>query len=339
VVVAGAGPAGLRAAQILAEAGREVIVVERQPQVGPKTCAGGLTPKAVRELEALGLPACLGLESRASVSLDGAAPRAIDGDSAKVRTVSRCALGRLQAEWTRRAGATILTGTSISAIDLDRQQVRVGERSVRYQHLIGADGSASRVRRALGLPVSRAVFAAEFNVPRHRASELLLQSDSPRLASGYFWVFPHIDYTSVGAIAPTRLVRPRALRVHLERYAAECGIRTLPQVEAATLEVEFVGFHFGQHVHLVGDAAGVASSLTGEGIYSALITGEEVARQVIAPKYRAWKTESWFRTKRAHDFIVRLWRSRRFREASFSLLDAGLQHETSRRRLVSFFIA
>lgn len=41
------GPAGLRAAQVLAAAGRDVLVIERQPHVGPKTCAGGLSPKAV----------------------------------------------------------------------------------------------------------------------------------------------------------------------------------------------------------------------------------------------------------------------------------------------------
>ena len=63
VLVAGAGPAGLRAAQVLAEAGREVLVVERQPRIGPKTCAGALSPKTVRELRTLGLPDDLGLTS------------------------------------------------------------------------------------------------------------------------------------------------------------------------------------------------------------------------------------------------------------------------------------
>jgi len=70
-LVIGAGPAGLRAAQVLAEAGREVLVLEKNRQVGPKTCAGGLTRKAVRELAALGLPADLGLESVGHVAFTG----------------------------------------------------------------------------------------------------------------------------------------------------------------------------------------------------------------------------------------------------------------------------
>ena len=40
-LILGAGPAGLRAAQVLAEAGREVLVLEKHAEVGPKTCAGG----------------------------------------------------------------------------------------------------------------------------------------------------------------------------------------------------------------------------------------------------------------------------------------------------------
>lgn len=53
-IVVGAGPAGLRAAQVLAEAGREVLVLEKNTEIGLKTCAGGLTRKTVRELEAVG---------------------------------------------------------------------------------------------------------------------------------------------------------------------------------------------------------------------------------------------------------------------------------------------
>lgn len=338
VVVVGAGPAGLRTAQVLAESGREVIVVERRQEIGPKTCAGGLTPKAVRELEALGLPRGVGAETNTAVRFDNGPARPVDASDARVRTIARCVLGRLQAEWTRRAGATILAGTAASDIDLDKRQLRIGDRLVRYRHLVGADGSGSRVRRALGLPVPRALFAAEFNVPGFKAPTLVLQSDSRRLASGYFWIFPHTDYTSIGAIAPVDAVPPPALRAHLEQYAS-AFVKNLPVFEAATLEVQFVGFHFRDHVHLVGDAAGVASSLTGEGIYAALVTGEEVARQIIDPRLGAPKTRAWLRTKRVHDAVARLWRSRRARELSFRALERALEFPRTQRAIVSFFVS
>jgi geranylgeranyl reductase len=135
------------------------------------------------------------------------------------------------------------------------------------------------------------------------------------------------------------VVPPPVLRAHLEQYASAAGVQNLPPFDAATLEVRFAGFHFRNHVHLVGDAAGVASSLTGEGIYAALITGEEVARQILDSRYSAPKTRAWLRTKRAHDAVARLWRSRRARDASFRALDRALRLPRARRAIVSFFVS
>ena len=53
-LIVGGGPAGLRAAQVLAESGREALVAEKRPEIGPKTCAGGLT---TYEAAFIGLPA------------------------------------------------------------------------------------------------------------------------------------------------------------------------------------------------------------------------------------------------------------------------------------------
>src|SRR5713226_1940086 len=103
-LVIGAGPAGLRAAQVLAEAGREVLVLEKNLEVGPKTCAGGLTRKAVRELAPLGLPPTAGLARVGYVAFTGATPRILDAVATTVRTVPRRDLGRFQLEWGRRGG-------------------------------------------------------------------------------------------------------------------------------------------------------------------------------------------------------------------------------------------
>ena len=184
VLVAGAGPAGLRAAQVLAEAGREVLVVERQPRIGPKTCAGALSPKTVRELRTLGLPDDLGLTSLPTVSINGDPPQPVDPDYGLVRTIARTALGALQARWASEAGAEIRAWTDVTGVDLPSREVRVGDRRVRYCHLVGADGSTSRIRRALRLPTARAYFAGEFNLPGHRAEALLVAFDSGSLASG-----------------------------------------------------------------------------------------------------------------------------------------------------------
>src|SRR5260221_13446840 len=55
VLVVGGGPAGAAAAHWLAEAGHDVLVVERKTFPREKTCGDGLTPRAVKQLADMGL--------------------------------------------------------------------------------------------------------------------------------------------------------------------------------------------------------------------------------------------------------------------------------------------
>ncbi|MGN6393047.1 MAG: FAD-dependent monooxygenase [Gemmatimonadales bacterium] len=305
-LIVGAGPAGLRAAQILAEAGREVLVVEKHAEIGPKTCAGGLTLKTMRELEPLGLSAGATLRSVGHVAFAHGPAVALDPDATAVHTIARRALGQLQVCWARAAGAEVRSGLPATRLDLPGHTVMIDGHPLRWRHLIGADGADSAVRRALRLPSPREYFAAEYNVPELRLDPLRVECDPGPLANGYFWVFPHVDYTSLGAVAPKHLVAPSALRRYLDARLDELGVpRAGVPFEGATIEVEYRGCHFDGHVHLAGDAAGAVSSLTAEGIYAALVTGEEVATTILDPRAPMPKTERWLRTKRRHDRLAR----------------------------------
>jgi flavin-dependent dehydrogenase len=305
-LIIGAGPAGLRAAQVLAEAGREVLVLEKRREIGPKTCAGGLTRKTVRELEPLGFSSAAALLSVGHVAFAGGRAVALDADATVVHTIARRDLGQMQLAWARAAGAEVQAGVAVTEIDLAGGTVLAGHHPIRWRHLVGADGADSAVRRALGLPTPREYFAAEYNVPGLRLTPLRVECDPEALASGYFWVFPHADYTSLGAVAPKHLVPPAMLRRYLDARLDGLAVsRAEVPFEGATLEVAYRGSHFPNGVHLIGDAAGVVSALTAEGIYAALVTGEEVARRILDPRAPAAKTARWLRTKRWHDRLAR----------------------------------
>lgn len=337
-IVVGAGPAGLRAAQLLAEAGRDVLVLEKNEEVGPKTCGGGLSRKAVQELEALGLPRDAGIECLAHADFhDAVVP--LDPERAVIRTIARHRLGRHQLAWTRAAGAEVRTATPVSRIDRDARTLYAGDRPLRYDHLIGADGSGSVVRRALGVRSPRAFFAGEFNIPGRHVPVLSVATDSAVLANGYFWIFPHEDYTCIGAGGDKHLAPPATIRPYLERRLEALGIDPGDTpFEGATVEIDHPGFDFPGGIHLVGDAAGTASGLTAEGIYAALITGEETARRILEPGYPSPKTRAWLRIKRIHDAVGRAWMRRRPRELSHALLPTLCKRPLTRRWLCTLFL-
>ena len=176
VLIVGAGPAGLRAAQVLADAGREVVVAEKRAEIGPKTCAGGLTLKTIDVLRRLGLPDQLGLERVGQVAFDGRCC-VLHPERTLIRTVSRRELGGYQLRWARAAGADVRPGSPVTSLDLAGRAASVGGQAVRWRHLIGADGADSGVRRALRVPSPRECFAAEYNVAGLRLEPLRVEVD------------------------------------------------------------------------------------------------------------------------------------------------------------------
>jgi flavin-dependent dehydrogenase len=338
-LIVGAGPAGLRAGQVLADAGREALVVEKRAEIGPKTCAGGLTPKTVAILRRLGLPESAGLRRVGQVAFAPGHPISLDPDGTPIVTLSRGELGRYQAAWTRAAGAEVRAGCPVRELDLAGRTAVVGGARLRWRHLIGADGSDSAVRRALRLPSPRVYFAAEYNLEGVRLEPLRVECDRD-LGGGYFWVFPHDDYTSVGAVASKHVVRPAALRGYLDARLERMRLAGHGEpLEGATLEVDFRGLHFAGGVHLAGDAAGVPSALTAEGIYSALLTGEEVARRIIDPGHPSHRVARWLRVKRRHDRFAAILRRSPGRAVALPVLNRLSGWRLARRPMADWFLA
>ncbi len=74
-IVVGAGPAGSAAAQLLARAGRDVVLVDQHVFPRDKVCGDGLIPDAHRALARLGVLEAVMAEARSSSTLSCIAPR------------------------------------------------------------------------------------------------------------------------------------------------------------------------------------------------------------------------------------------------------------------------
>jgi geranylgeranyl reductase len=63
---------------------------------------------------------------------------------------------------------------------------------------------------------------------------------------------------------------------------------------------------------LIGDAAGLASGLTGEGMYPALVSGETAARVIINPDYKCTELQRLIKKQLKHRRIVEFSAKNRF---------------------------
>ncbi|HEU5300782.1 MAG TPA: FAD-dependent oxidoreductase, partial [Acidimicrobiia bacterium] len=195
VLVVGGGPSGAATAYWLAEAGHRVLVVEKKRFPREKTCGDGLTPRAVRQLEDMGLGERLavghlryeGLRSIAhGVTLELAWPEHPDFPPYGY-VVRRRDLDQMVADQAVKAGATLWPATEAVAPIVEggivvgatvKKKEDTGPdggdvlEDVRARYVVVADGSNSRFGRALGAardrtyPLGMAV-RGYYRSPRH----------------------------------------------------------------------------------------------------------------------------------------------------------------------------
>jgi len=317
-IIVGAGPGGLACATLLARADREVLLLERNLTIGPKVCAGGVTWSGLKQR----LPESLLQRTFPDQYLTTRLQRTvISAAQPLVSTVNRHELGQWQLQEALAAGVRVRTGALVGRIGASSLEIRGEE--IAFTHLVGADGSSSVVRQHLGLATK------EVGV----GLNLFVEGDFPRMEwhlddrffnNGYAWIFPHRGRASIGAYAPRYCMRPAELRKNFLLWASKHGItpsgdefRTSRQaaqlsfnpgsakLNAGLINYDYQGWRFDNHF-LVGDAAGLASALTGEGIFPAIVSGEEVARAILDPGYQAPILTRLLARHRRHRQIVRL---------------------------------
>jgi len=313
VLVVGAGPAGAAASYWLAEAGHSVLMVEKKRFPREKTCGDGLTPRAVHQLEEIGLGERLsehqrfdGLRSIAhGVTLELGWPSHPLYPSYGY-VVRRRDLDEMVADAAVKAGATLWPATEALAPLVDGGIVTGATvhrkedgttLDVRARYVVVADGSNSRFGRALGAsrdrtyPLGMAV-RGYFESPRHDdpwiESHLDIKDKRGNSLPGYGWVFPVGDGTinvGVGLLSTFAgwkdVNTSHLMDAFCETAPEYWGISPETSCGAPTGGKLPTGLSVGPNVGptwvSVGDAAGSVNPFNGEGISVAYETGRYAA--------------------------------------------------------------
>jgi len=346
VLIVGAGPAGSFAAEVLAKGGAKVALFDGRPEGTPKACGGGVTAKALKAW-----PQLLNAAGRTINELDLYSPsgKKLHLELEEPFAIySRIVFDSHLRDRARDAGAHIvsekISARKATRIDNGWRLRSDSDGEWIGSMLVGADGANSGIAKMLAGPLPPSDMEVAFGYRAPLPSTDLaptVVAFLPRWV-GYAWAFPRPDHISFGIattqdafeheplddllwqfmigyyeqcdgkkskfwtnghVTPERSRIEEYLRATAERYAAR-----IPGLAPRTWDTRKA---CGESWALLGDAAGFADPVTGEGIYYALRSAELFADAYLkgAPEEyeRLWREDFGAELKRASEMRQRFY--------------------------------
>ncbi|HET7441656.1 MAG TPA: FAD-dependent monooxygenase, partial [Terriglobales bacterium] len=268
VFVIGGGPAGLAAALAARRRGLEVTVADSlQPPID-KPCGEGVMPDGLDALQRLGVSVrdLHGFSFRGIRFVSGKLSTEAAFPSGTALGARRTDLHRVMLEHAEAAGVRLLWRSVVSGVD--GNNVRVNHQTVRARWIIGADGTASRVRRWAGLD-HHARLRQRYAFRRHY--RVVPWSEFMELHWGpgcQLYVTP----VGPAEVCVALISRDPALRLDQALPAFPAVAARLAHAEHGSLERGAISvtrkLHrvFVGNIVLLGDASGGVDAITGEGL-------------------------------------------------------------------------
>ncbi len=307
VIIVGGGPAASMLAWRMPQ-DKQVLIVDRRFLLTPeqlyereKCCGGMLDETAQKALAKLGIP----VPHEVLVGPQVYAIRAIDLDNQMERYYQKQYVNIDRAKFdsyllglaAARPNVTVWQGSFASDIEEEKNSVSLmvrredgSKERVGASYLVGADGGGSMVRSYLAKEWKGT--AAEKNAPKvyasiqewHRMPEPLpyyVSTFNESVTDFYSWIIPEGEYMIIGSAIPQGEDVRRRFNLFKADLASKGFDVTKPVKErgAVILRPKFWGsVQSGRgRIFLVGEAAGLISPSSSEGISFALRSGEKLA--------------------------------------------------------------
>ena len=302
VVVIGAGPAGSAAAHFLSARGLDVLLLDRADFPRDKTCGDGLTPRALRALDRMGLTD-IGGQHVTGYQVVAPNGRATTANVSDAVVMPRLKLDHLILQHALRGGARFEPKVTVSRVEPVHQGVRVHtEKGPSFDGrvaLVGT-GAATAVLKRSGVLAHqpRAMLAARayFDVARDLPPRFQLSFQRAPMP-GYGWIFPVQERVANVGVGFLPHGRSGTTAAAMERFTSGIhGLRQVGPLKGYPIRVDFLRAPtFAPNTLLIGEAAGLVNPLTGEGIDYALESGEIAAAHVVrglsSGVHHAWHTD------------------------------------------------
>ena len=265
-IIIGAGLAGTTLGLELLKQNKRVLIIEKQDiKKRAKLCGGLLTKKAYKLLSSI-----IDIDEINITKYNN--PIFHNGDKSfslnlEIFTLNRVDLDNYLFNLYLKKGGKIITGATFSSIDIFKNVITVEKREYSYKYLIGADGINSTLREFVTHRQQRKHLALEVkDVPR-KDIELYFMKDF----KGYAWIIPNYKYSMIGIGEIKK--GEKSITYVFDEYLKQLGIKD-KDIRGAFLPSGDDFFFNYQNIFFIGDSAGLASPLTREGIYYALLSAK-----------------------------------------------------------------
>jgi flavin-dependent dehydrogenase len=363
IAIVGGGPAGAQCARVLAEGGCAVTLFEPRRRF-EKPCGGGVPARGLAEFPFLQDPR---LPSRRIRRLAVVSPSGREAGldlREPLEVFARADLHLLMLDRAVEAGAEV---RETRVIRLERRaswllETASASGEVReegpFDFLVAADGaSGSAHRRLVGTPpapdLTQGIGCYLAGPPDE---EITLKFFAGM--HGYLWVFPRPDHASAGICATLGEIPAAALRERMDRFLA--GRYGADRVASAARYAALIpgaprdpsaARLTGPGWAVAGDAGRAVDPLTSEGIYYAILSGDRLARALVAGRVEdyatSWRREpgrefAWaarhsagfFRPRFIEHLVALAGRSERVAAVLGDLISGRQPYRTLKRRLV-----
>jgi digeranylgeranylglycerophospholipid reductase len=282
-VVIGGGPIGSRVACLLAENGRQVLVLERKPHPGEKVCCTGIIGQECVDTFNIEDRVILRKVNSASLYSPSGNRLYLHREQTQACILDRAAFDVAMAERAQRAGAEYRfesRATNVT-IEPDKAAITVSSRgredTITSKSVVIACGFAPGLLRRLGLGTFRDfTFGAQADVETAGVDEVEVYFGD--VAPGFFaWLVPISPATArAGLLSRTR--PGLYLRKWLENLKSQRKITSVDvNLHYGAIPLKPLARTGGERLLVVGDAAGQVKPTSGGGIYYGLLCADIAA--------------------------------------------------------------
>lgn len=297
VLIVGGGPAGSSCAWALRDSDLDVAILDKRRFPRDKVCGGWITPAVLKELE---IDAAEYSNGRVLQPITGFRTSYMGGPEIESDYSQPVSYGIRRCEFDefllRRSDARVFEGEPLASIErTDGSWVVNGRINARL--LIGAAGHFCPVARSAGANARAETAVAaqelEFEMNAAQRQNCAIQGDVPELffcadMKGYGWCFRKGDFLNIGL----GRLDPHGLPKHVSDFLRFLKTRgkIAFDISAPMLGHGYLLYQeakrkmFDDGLLLVGDAAGLAYSQSGEGIRPAIESGLLAAETIVAAK-------------------------------------------------------